>query len=100
VCLTGIEPVSITRERPPTGEETDWRIGHRKLCPGLCPNACLPSINTVTPMRAVAVKSPAVSEIDMRTSIVAAEAGPPAKSRARAGGCQLFRSNKSAHVRE
>jgi hypothetical protein len=31
-------------------------------------------------MRAPAVKSPAVSEIDMHTSIVAAEAGPAAKS--------------------
>ena len=47
-CLTGIEPVSITRERPPTGEETDWQLGPRKLCPRLCPNGCLPSTNTVT----------------------------------------------------
>ena len=33
----------------------------------------------ITPMRGLAVKSPAVSEIDMHTSIVAAEAGPPAQ---------------------
>jgi hypothetical protein len=46
--LTVIEPFSITRERPPTGEETDWQIGRRELCPGLCPNPCLPSTNTVT----------------------------------------------------
>ena len=26
----------------------DWQIGRRKLCPRLCPNACLPSTNTVT----------------------------------------------------
>jgi hypothetical protein len=30
----------------------------------------------ITPMRALAVKFPAVSEIDAHTSIVAAEAGP------------------------
>jgi len=30
-------------------------------------------------MRALPVKSPAVFEIDMHTSIVAADAGPPAK---------------------
>ena len=34
--------------RPPNGEETDWQVDRRKLCPGLCPNACLPSINTGT----------------------------------------------------
>ena len=48
VSLTVIEPVSITLEMPSTGEETDWQIGRRKLCPGLCHNACLRSTNTVT----------------------------------------------------
>src|SRR4030095_1018998 len=32
----------------PQERKLDWQIGRRKLCPGLCPNGCLPSTNTVT----------------------------------------------------
>jgi hypothetical protein len=45
-----IEPVSIDylRKGRPRQRKLDWQIGGRKLCPGLCPNGCLPSTNTVT----------------------------------------------------
>jgi hypothetical protein len=63
VGLTGIEPVSITLERPPTEEEANWQIGRRKLCPRLCPNGYLPSTNTVSYGQTRSDKLPELSRL-------------------------------------
>jgi pirin-like protein len=55
-------------------------------------------IETITPMRALAVKSPRFLRSICTPPLSPPK--PPAKSRARAGGCHMFRSNKSARVRE
>src|SRR3989442_15422727 len=44
----GIGRAVKNRERSPTRKEIRPADCRRKLCPGLCPNWCLPSTNTVT----------------------------------------------------